>query len=345
MSRLAILLILPVWAVAQPPGAATTNTQTSSGSCSPTIVGSGNGPITVQLPGCAVDPQSEKRLIGLVEKFFAQFPDARRNQATIDNLNELLIVSKTELANKVQEVEEWTTKYRELSDRLAVQPADDELSKQAADALKKGNLGRAESLLKDLLAKDEKQVERVARNHFNLGSVYNLQFEPLLALPEYEQAYRYSPQRFEFAAEYARLLQIENRYTQAEAVYLVALRIVRGLAATDVRYFSDVAWTLNKMGILYRDTQRLKEAEATFTECLTIRRQLAKENAAYLPDVVATLNNLGILYRDTQRLQEAEGAYTECLTAYRQLAKENAAAYLPDVARTLNNLGILYRDT
>jgi hypothetical protein len=81
------------------------------------------------------------------------------------------------------------------------------LSKQAVEALKEGNLSSAESLLKNLTAKEDKQIEkqqeRAARNHFNLGSVYELQFKPLLALSEYEQAYRYRPQEYKYAGEYA----------------------------------------------------------------------------------------------------------------------------------------------
>ena len=47
-----------------------------------------------------------------------------------------------------------------------------------------------------------------------------------------------------------------------------------------------MAGTLNNLGNLYHDSQRLKEAEAAHREALDIRRQLAKTNpAAYQPDV------------------------------------------------------------
>ena len=275
-----------------------------------------------------------------MQKFLAQFPK------TIGNLNELLDKKNVEIAERVREVEDWTKKYGELSQRLEEQPADDELSKQAGDALKEGNLSSAEALLKVLVAKEEKQVDRTARNHFNLAEVYDLRFQPLLALPEYEKAYQYRPQEFSYAFAYAVILHEQNRHPAAEPVYLAALRNARDLPKDSATYLPYVARTLNNLGVLYSDTQRLKEAEAAYTEGLAIRRELAKENAAsYLPDVASTLNNLGNLYRATQRLKEAEAAYTEGLATYRQLAKENATAYLPDVATTLNNLGNLYRDT
>jgi len=107
-----------------------------------------------------------------------------------------------------------------------------------------------------------------------------------------------------------------------------------------------VATTLNNLGGLYKDTQRMKEAEASVQEALTIQRDLAKANPqAYLSDVAMTLNNLGNLYSDTQRLKEGEASLQEALTTYRDLAKANPQAYLPDVAMTLNNLGALYSDT
>src|SRR6266852_3408967 len=198
----AVLLLLPACIAAQTPGVMGTNNQASNGNCSPNIVGSGSGPVNVQFIGsCSgIDPRLVRELTQSMQKFLAQFPK------TIGNLNELLDKKNVELAQKVQEVKDWTKKYLDLNQRLEEQPAEDELSKQAGNALKEGNLSRAEALLKELLAKEEKQVERTARNHFNLAEVYDLRFRPLLALPEYEKAYQYRSQEFSYASAYARLL-------------------------------------------------------------------------------------------------------------------------------------------
>jgi hypothetical protein len=72
----AALLLLPAWSAAQ------TRQQTSSGNCSPNIVTSGSGPVTVKIiDSCnSLSPA----LRGELEQFLAQFPN------TVSNLNELL---------------------------------------------------------------------------------------------------------------------------------------------------------------------------------------------------------------------------------------------------------------
>src|SRR6266850_3141250 len=239
----AVLLLLPACYAAQPPGTTGRNTQVSSGNCSPNIVGSGGGPVTVQFIGScnSIDPRLSRELKQSIQKFLAQFPK------TIGNLNELLDKKNVELAEKVREVEDWTRKYRELSQRLEEQPAEDELSKQAGNALKEGKLSRAETLLRELLAKEEMQVDRTARNHFNLAELYELRFQPLLALPEYQKAYQYRPQEFSYAQAYAVLLYEQNRHSEAEPVYLAALMKARNLSRDSVSYLPNVALTLNNL--------------------------------------------------------------------------------------------------
>ena len=219
-----------------------------------------------------------------MQKFLTQFP------RTITNLNELLDRKNVELRDKVREVDEWVKKYSELNQRLQQQPADDEISRQASDALKEGNFGSAEAFLKELLAKEEQQIDHAAGDHFNLAQVYDLQFKQLLALPEYEKAYQYRPQEFSYSFFYAKLLQKENRHRDAEPVYLAALRNARNNPKDSPTYLSDIAFTLINLGVLYSATQRLKEAEAANTEGLATYRRLARESAAaYLPYVAGTV--------------------------------------------------------
>jgi cytochrome c-type biogenesis protein CcmH/NrfG len=52
-----------------------------------------------------------------------------------------------------------------------------------------------------------------------------------------------------------------------------------------------VTATLNNLGNLYSNTQRLKEAADAYSEALQTQRNLAKDNPqAYLPDVARTLD-------------------------------------------------------
>ena len=177
----------------------------------------------------------------------------------------------------------------------------------------------------------EATIERVAANQFNRGRVFDLQFQPLKALPHYEKAYRYRPDHFTYVHAYADTLQANTVSQTRNKICQATLKTLRQLAkANTAAYPANVAMTLNNLAILYRDTQRLQEAEEAYPEALMTYRQLAKANApAYLPNVATILNNLAILYRQTQRLQEAEEAYQEALMTYRQLAKANAAAYSP----------------
>ncbi len=155
--RLPALLLLPAWLAAQGPPAKST-TQNSSGDCSPNIISNGSGPITVQLTGSCntVDPHLLQQLTQNVQKFLAQFPK------TIQNLNEILDRRDEVLSEKLGEVQEWTTKYAQLSRRLDNLPANDELSKRASQALKEGELSRAEALMKELEAEEEARALALA---------------------------------------------------------------------------------------------------------------------------------------------------------------------------------------
>jgi hypothetical protein len=342
------LILLPGWSLAQSTGR---SSQTSSGSCSPNIVSSGAEPVTVQLIGSCngIDPRVIRELSLRMQKFLAQFPK------TIGNLNELLDKKNVELAEKVREVDAWTKKYRELSQRLEEQLADDELSKGASDALKEGDLSRAEALLKDLLSKGERQIDSTARNHFSLAGVYELRFQPLLALPEYEKAYRYRPLELSYAFSYASILDGQNRHTEAEQMYLAALRNARDLPTSNKDAY--VASVLNRLGVLYRDTQRYQEAEALLTECVELFRELGKRNAAiYPPDIskfanflnlptfASALNAIGVLYMNTNRVAEAEAYETESLTIFRELARSDVT-YRREVAAALHNFAALLNAT
>ncbi len=147
---------------------------------------------------------------------------------------------------------------------------------------------------------------------------------------------------------YAKFLQDNNQFQQAEEFYREGLAIFRRWAQRHpARYHPDVAKTLNNLGNLVKaDSQRHAEAEKLYREALDIRRQLAQDNpTVHLHYVANTLNNLGTLVAaDPQSHTEAEKLYREALDIRRQLAQENPMVYRPYLAGTLNNLGILVSD-
>jgi tetratricopeptide (TPR) repeat protein len=299
--------------------------QTSEGWCSPNVAKS-QGQVTIICQG--VSPEALKRLNELLDLKDKELGTAKRS-----------------LADKIKEAEDWAERYRELEARLAAQGSEDTLAQQAKEALGKGNLERAGALLDEILQREEKTVDQAAANNFSRAQVYQLQFQPLKALPYLEKAYRYRPENVAYAFAYATLLQEQHDFKPAETIYTAVLTRLRERAKSDsAAYLPDVATTLNNLGNLYSATQRLAAAQQAYQEALQIRRELAKQNpAAYLPYVAMTLNNLGVLYSDTQRLAAAQQAYQEALQTYRELAKQNPAAYLPYLAKVLNNLADFYK--
>lgn len=125
-----------------------------------------------------------------------------------------------------------------------------------------------------------------------------------------------------------------------------ALSIRRQLAVKNPNVFlSDLATTLNNLGIYYSENKKMVEAEQAYNEALIIRRQLAaKTPDVFLSDLASTLNNLGKYFRVNNRMAEAEKAYTEAMNIYRRLATPNSNAFMAYVATTLNNLGVLYKN-
>jgi len=325
-------------ALSQAPKAVTPKVeQKSAGPCSPNIANvSGN--VTLEFRGgCAgIDPRAVKQ----INEFLRDFPKTQRR------LQELLDLKDQELAEKVKEIEEWTSKYRDLEKRLAALAADDTLSRKAAGLLREGDLEGAGRVLDELIARDESRTDQLARNHHVRGRAFELQFLPAQALPHYERAFRYRPEVFEYALAYGTLLWKQKRFGLAEKPLLAARDMAWADKSQTVASRERLAMTLNNLGNLYRATQRMKEAESAYQEALTTYRQLARDNpVAFLSNFATNLRNLGVLYSTTQRMKEAESAYQEALTTYRQLARDNPAAFLPDVAMTLNNLGALYNHT
>src|SRR5208282_3137970 len=123
---------------------------------------------------------------------------------------------------------------------------------------------------------------------------------------------------------------------QTEETRREALKTYRELAEKEPEtYLPDVAATLNDLGILDSDQNRIQNARKEFEEALKTYRELAhKEPDIYLRYVAITLNNLGILEGTPSRLEEA-------LKIYRELAQKERETYLPYLPMTLNNLGFI----
>ena len=297
--------------------------QRSSAPCTVNSAAMQGGTVTINCPG--VDPRAMR-----------VFNDELKKQGH----------DIKDLADKLKSAEAWRSKYEELNERLAAAGLDSELARKADEFLKEGRLDEAKKALDQLIKDDEKQIDRVAQDYFNRGYLNQLQFDHLLALDDYERAYRYRPDNTDYALAYGSFLLEQHQLGRAEEVLGRALLRLHTLARTDPNaYQPKVAATLNNLAILYSDTQRPKEAEDACKAALDIYGALDKTNPnAYQPDVAETLNNLAFLYWHTQRLKEAESSFKESVDIFRVLAKANPNAYQPDVAEKLYNLATFYKD-
>jgi tetratricopeptide (TPR) repeat protein len=100
--------------------------------------------------------------------------------------------------------------------------------------------------------------------------------------------------------------------------------------------------TLNNLGMLHSQQQRMEEARKECKEALKINRELDQKNTqTCLPDVAMMLNNPGMLPSPQHRMEEARKG-KEALKINRELDQKNTQTCLPDVAMMLNNLGMLH---
>ena len=132
----------------------------------------------------------------------------------------------------------------------------------------------------------------------------------------------------------ASYLRNRARYTEAEPLYLRALRIWEQRLGSE---HPDLATPLNGLANLYREQGKYAEAEPLFQRALRIReQQLGSEH----PLAAESFNDLAELYRYQGKYTEAEPLYQRALRIWEQrLGTEH-----PLVAYPLNNLAELYRE-
>lgn len=291
-----------------------------SGTC---VVAGVQGPVTINCPGI---PPSVVRILN--EQYNARLKD-----------RDLRIDEITKDAN------DWKDKYIELMNRLAVAAVSDGLTPKAEELLKAGKLDEAGRVLDQMLSGGEKQIDRIAKNHFDRATLYELQFQPLQALPHYEKAYTYRSNNPIYGQAYADLLSYaQGSFNKAELIYRDVLKIQRQLVQKNrAAHLPGLALMLNNLSILYLNMKRFEDAYRVIAETIEYRNELAKLNrAANLPGLAAALDNLGNLYAETKHFKEADETMTMSLRYRRELVEENREIYLFSLSLTLNNLGILY---
>jgi serine/threonine-protein kinase len=130
----------------------------------------------------------------------------------------------------------------------------------------------------------------------------------------------------------AAVLYQRSSYDEAETLLREALAIGRRRATGDDRdAFVELAATLDQLGILVLEQERIDEADGLYTEALELRRRWLGVDHV---DVAATLSNLGGLSRRRGDYAAAERLYRDCLAIERRALGQRH----PGVAVTLSNL-------
>ena len=184
-----------------------------------------------------------------------------------------------ELAEREREKEEWVKKYQDLEARLKAEPEKSDQSQRVAELVHQGEFEEAGTLLDDALSESETDVERTAEYHYRRGRLFELQFEPLKALPHFESSYRYRPTSPEYAAAFAGLLQKQRQYDEADKVYSQNLRLLRvGAKDNPAAYLPNVAVTLFNGSMLFYNVDRATEGERSLQEATSLYRDLYEKN-------------------------------------------------------------------
>jgi tetratricopeptide (TPR) repeat protein len=117
----------------------------------------------------------------------------------------------------------------------------------------------------------------------------------------------------------------------------------------NVVYQSDVARTLNNLGVLLWNMGRFEEAKQSYEKAFEVREVLLKvnsENVMYQSDVAMTLNNFGNLLGKMGHFEEAKEKYKKSLEIYERILETDSenVTYQSHVGSALNNLGFLFYD-
>ena len=282
----------------------------------------------------------------------------------LDEIKEILLQQKTEEAKKnllfskiVRNI--YRKSFDELTDSERITLWDDvlmaleraeEVSKNIA-IVKKEAIGAENKTLfaeiyKAFDAFDYEEVDRLLESFreklkdvrqnlaladFLQGQSYELSNNYVGAERYYRKAATAEDENPLYLNEFAGILKILGRYTEAEPLVRGALAIkekVMGLEHPEVTTY------LNNLALLLLDQGKYAEAEPLLLRCLAIdEKALGMEH----PDVATSLNNLALLLHNQGKYAEAEPLYRRSLA----IREKRLSGEHPDIAQSLNNLAAL----
>ena len=153
-----------------------------------------------------------------------------------------------------------TIEFKKLREQVARQASEPGVT-ALSHLLAAGDLEGAVRVKAEQVDARRGEVEKLARDWFELGVIHELRFTWSKAFESFREAWRLKRDP-EYGLRFALIAQRRNQFRQAAEVYQAVLLICRELAkANPDAYLPDLATTLNHLGLLYWDMQQLHAAE------------------------------------------------------------------------------------
>ncbi|MGV8942029.1 MAG: tetratricopeptide repeat protein [Lysobacter sp.] len=223
----------------------------------------------------------------------------------------------------------------------------DTMQAMATLAMRRGENGEAEKLLRKVLAQRLEQPQPdtmlVAATRNDLGAALSRQGKDDEAEVLYRAALAAATETAIAAPEallsarnsLAVLLVGKGEFKEAEEHYRQVLAQRRELQGPA---HPDLSNSLNNLGVLLSKQQRFPEAEQLLRESLAMKRKLYDGDQH--PSVALAMSQLASVLTKQKRYEEAEPMYLQALDMRRKSLKSGH----PHIATNLNNLANLYRE-
>ena len=195
----------------------------------------------------------------------------------------------------------------------------------AVKILDEDKLGRAVEAARKQRTEAEKALAGAIETYLLRARLLATQFRFDEAAKTYEHASAADPESFAASLAHAVFLHDLNRHKEALSVYERTLSIARRRQSQP-----EVALTLNKLGNLHSEQNRMEEARKAYEEALGTYRQLARANPdTYRPSVARVLWGMGRMDAATNQHAGARQAFQEALAIFEAFATRDPAQYQP----------------
>jgi tetratricopeptide (TPR) repeat protein len=260
----------------------------------------------------------------------------------LDALNQQLQQRKLDSSSALRDANLWTQRYLNLEKNFREYKGDRKLAALAETYLHQGDLDKAGEILDQILKKDVVDEHWVAASHYDLAMIFELQWQPLKALPHLKKAYEFYPENFLYANEYMHELINENHFDDAFIILETVSPKVKAAAEKNPTFLRPLALVQAKYALLYFQFRRYPEAETAFQEALDTEQRLAQDDPSFQQDLEKLSRSMGDLYAATQRWSMAQQAYQRALEIGRRLEAAHPGSYLRDIAETQERLATFY---